>query len=71
MKAHITFGMSVWAFTVNGTAFPNNGITALKKIIASSSDPYWAISLDWKLNKLQGKITIGQRNLSPQTKAKI
>ena len=71
MKAHMAFGVSDWVFTANGTAFTNSGITARKNIIASGSDPYWAIGLDWKRDKLQGKITIEQRNLSSQTKAKI
>ena len=71
MKAHMAFGVSDWDFTANGTAFTNSGITARKNIITSGSDPYWAIGLDWKRDKLQGKITIEQRNLSSQTKAKI
>jgi hypothetical protein len=71
MNVHIAFGVSDWDFTANGTASTNSGITARKNIIASGSDPYWAVGLDWKLDKLQGEITIGQRNLSSQTKAKI
>jgi hypothetical protein len=71
MIAHIAFGMSDWDFTANGTASTNSGITARKNIVTSGSDPYWAIGLDWKIGKLQSKITIEQRNLSSQTKAKI
>ena len=71
MKAHMAFGVSDWDFTANGTAFTNSGITARKNIMASGSDPYWAIGLNWKLDKLKGQIAIGQRKLSSQTKAKI
>ena len=72
MNVHIAFGVSDWDFTANGTASTNNsGITARKNITASGSDPYWGIGLDWTIDKLKGKISIAQRNLSSQSKAKI
>ena len=71
ISANLALGVSEWDFAANGTAFTNNNITARKNIAASGSDPYWSVGLDIKLDKLDGKIEVGQRNLSSQSEAKI
>lgn len=71
VSVDFAFGVSEWDFAANGTASTNSGITARKNIITSGSDPYWSVSLDVKLDKLDGKIEVGQRNLSSQSEAKI